>query len=484
MYFLVLIIAALSLVPLSYANSSRADQPTDEKKIFLLGGIVQFPSSLKTTNLVARYVRITLPTEGWLNLAEVEVIGRFPGENDDRNLALDKPTRQSSTADSGKAGSWLAVDGSADGLYSNGSVSHTNLEFSPWWEVDLGAECQIREIRIFNRGDGVQDRLKDIEIALMKKAGSRPLWLQNPTCRALEDSNVKTPPRLLNSNGLRVLSWTIFAAGVLVMIRNLWRQERLRKSILWNAFLIIAAIMLAIVLKINRKFDSLSSIACTGASIALSKYNYGLKGYKAFLDYTGGPLYYGSINSAGDFSKGIRGCVKLENPWMTPPPDPQGPKMMGLYFRDNYGFMPGYSPAIADYYALAFLLFGYSWPATFWLYFFLLGFSALLYFYAFHSNPNLLALLTCTLAGYLCLVVYMFHIGLALQDTRTISCLAVLPTMHLMSFLFAGKRWSGVLAFSILAQLALLLLVVRIRHSAVWFCLALALGSIAVIGQS
>lgn len=471
-----LVIKIWLLPVLCLAESSKTKNTETGSETYQVAGIVQYPSSIRIPGRWARYIKISLPRETWLHLAEVEVIGRFPGEINNRNLALDRPTRQSSTADFGKAGSWLAVDGSADGLYSNGSVSHTNLENSPWWEVDLGEVCKIEAIRVFNRTDGVEDRLHDVQISATKHTEPQPRWGQKPGDRSPQAHLLPRPPLLLSSVPLRVLSWMVLLSVGVFMVRSLWRQVGVRKLFLCHGFLILLAIALAIILKINRKFDSLPIIASTGASIALSKYNYGLEGYKAFLDYTAGPLNYGLLQSAGDFTKGVRKCVDLSDPRLTPAPDPEGLKVMALYYRDKYGFMPGYSPAISDYYALAFLLFGYSWPATFCLYFFLLSVSALLFFYSFQNYPPLLALLTSSLGGYVCLVTYMFYLGLALQDTRTISCLAVLPAMHLMSFIFAGKQWKGGVVLSTLAQLALLLIIMRIRHSAVWFSLALALG--------
>jgi hypothetical protein len=57
---------------------------------------------------------------------------------------------QSSTAPGGEAR--RAADGTPDGESANGSVSSTNQENVPWWQVDLGARKEISKIRVWNRG--------------------------------------------------------------------------------------------------------------------------------------------------------------------------------------------------------------------------------------------------------------------------------------------------------------------------------------------
>jgi hypothetical protein len=78
----------------------------------------------------------------------------------ERNWAGGKPANQSSTAL--EAGATRAVDGNRDGSFVNGSVTHTNLESHPFWEVDLGAVVPIDLIRLFNRIDCCRDRLRNV----------------------------------------------------------------------------------------------------------------------------------------------------------------------------------------------------------------------------------------------------------------------------------------------------------------------------------
>jgi len=51
------------------------------------------------------------------------------------------------------------VDGNNDGNYGANSVSHTEGQPQPWWQVDLGSVQGVRNIRIWNRTDCCGERL-------------------------------------------------------------------------------------------------------------------------------------------------------------------------------------------------------------------------------------------------------------------------------------------------------------------------------------
>lgn len=78
------------------------------------------------------------------------------------NHARGKTARQSSTAFSGDA--HRAVDGNADGIYANGSVTHTDRNAQAWWEVDLGFVTQVTRIDIYNRVDCCGTRLQNFYV--------------------------------------------------------------------------------------------------------------------------------------------------------------------------------------------------------------------------------------------------------------------------------------------------------------------------------
>jgi hypothetical protein len=105
-----------------------------------------------------RYVRVQLTSPGYLSLAEVQVMGTGSTTNSD--LALNKPASQSSTLPGTPAPS-VVVDGITDGSFGDGSVTATNLENNPWWEVDLGASVPISSIVVWNRTDCCGSRLSD-----------------------------------------------------------------------------------------------------------------------------------------------------------------------------------------------------------------------------------------------------------------------------------------------------------------------------------
>jgi hypothetical protein len=114
---------------------------------------------------VARYVRIELPGDGkLLSLAEVQV---FSGQE---NVAVTGSATQSSTDYQGEAA--RAIDGNTNGHYFEAqSTTHTRLEASPWWEVDLRRARPIDRIVLWNRTDGrLQARLAGCRVLLLDES--------------------------------------------------------------------------------------------------------------------------------------------------------------------------------------------------------------------------------------------------------------------------------------------------------------------------
>lgn len=52
------------------------------------------------------------------------------------------------------------------GTFTGGSQNHTELEASPWWQVDLGATRIVHAVVLFNRLDGVLDRVARFEVSV------------------------------------------------------------------------------------------------------------------------------------------------------------------------------------------------------------------------------------------------------------------------------------------------------------------------------
>ncbi len=121
----------------------------------------------------ARHVRISLEgKERILSLAEVQV---FAGE---KNLAPGGTARQSSTAFEGPAR--LAIDGSTDGDYDQGSTTHTAISDDPWWELDLGEARAIDRVVVWNRTHSepsIGERLAGFRLQLLD-GDRKTLWEQ------------------------------------------------------------------------------------------------------------------------------------------------------------------------------------------------------------------------------------------------------------------------------------------------------------------
>jgi hypothetical protein len=108
-----------------------------------------FPTEV-TINRTGRYIRVQLAGTNYLHMAEVQVLGTATPTN----VALNKTATQSSTHSSGAAAS-RAVDGNTDGVFANGSVTHTNSDANAWWHVDL---VQIETIVRLRSGTGLSFR--------------------------------------------------------------------------------------------------------------------------------------------------------------------------------------------------------------------------------------------------------------------------------------------------------------------------------------
>ena len=116
----------------------------------------------------ARFIRVTNNTpKGVLHLAEVEIY------HAGKNLALSSKASQSSQF--GDASADRAIDGNTDGSFGKKSVSHTNNETKPWLEIDLGAEKEIDQIKIYNRRDRLESRLKDFWVVAYDEK-RQPVW--------------------------------------------------------------------------------------------------------------------------------------------------------------------------------------------------------------------------------------------------------------------------------------------------------------------
>ena len=95
------------------------------------------------------------------------------------NVALNGTATQSSTDHGGVAS--RAIDGNTSGVWSQGSVTHTDADQPPhWWQVDLGDPYEIEEIQIYNRTDCCMDRLSDFDVYILNCNGNE-VWTNYQT---------------------------------------------------------------------------------------------------------------------------------------------------------------------------------------------------------------------------------------------------------------------------------------------------------------
>ncbi len=109
----------------------------------------------------ARFLRIELPRNGTLTLAEVQIL------SGGKNIAPQGKSKQSSTSNGGEAS--RATDGRTDGAFSSGTQTHTQeMENNPWWEIDLGTEHPVESVVVWNRTEGdIGKRLEGFTLTLL-----------------------------------------------------------------------------------------------------------------------------------------------------------------------------------------------------------------------------------------------------------------------------------------------------------------------------
>ncbi len=109
---------------------------------------------------MGRYVRIELPRQGTLTLAEVEV---FSGG---KNVARAGKATQKNTGYDGVAS--RGIDGNRDANYAANGQTHTHENTdNPWWEVDLGSELPVESVVIYNRSEEFAGRLDGFTLTIL-----------------------------------------------------------------------------------------------------------------------------------------------------------------------------------------------------------------------------------------------------------------------------------------------------------------------------
>ncbi|MGI9243306.1 MAG: DUF1592 domain-containing protein, partial [Verrucomicrobiales bacterium] len=121
----------------------------------------------RTGGVKAQTIRIINPDDGdndYLHLREVQVVSKG------KNIALQGTASQSSIhGNENERGANSAIDGDM------ASINHTSsmAESGEWWQVDLGREASIDEVRIYNRNDSptTESRLKNYTLEILDANG-------------------------------------------------------------------------------------------------------------------------------------------------------------------------------------------------------------------------------------------------------------------------------------------------------------------------
>lgn len=100
---------------------------------------------------------------GWGNAMYMRLGDRPLPPPPSANIALGRPATQSSTYIVGRSDD---AQGGNNGVRTGGFGFHTHKEKYPWWQVDLGHEQQIREVRVFNRMDEARERAVTLRVLL------------------------------------------------------------------------------------------------------------------------------------------------------------------------------------------------------------------------------------------------------------------------------------------------------------------------------
>ncbi len=131
-------------------------------------------------------------------------------ESSSENIAMLKPTKQSSTCSGGSSS--RAVDGNASTNWSDGSITHTCDTSTPWWEVDLENVNSIRQINIYNREDCCSNRLNNFYVFI-----SEFPFVSRDTADLKLDPNVTTT--FINEIPSPLVSIDLSVEGRYVMIQ-------------------------------------------------------------------------------------------------------------------------------------------------------------------------------------------------------------------------------------------------------------------------
>uniref|UniRef100_UPI003AAD69BF uncharacterized protein n=1 Tax=Centroberyx gerrardi TaxID=166262 RepID=UPI003AAD69BF len=123
--------------------------------------------TFKCDGMEGRYVNIVIPgRKEYLTLCEVEVYGDFVGHSgpSGNNIAVGGSVAQSSVHGTGVPE--RAIDGNRASHWAQGSCTHTQADFKPWWRLDLLKSYKVNYVTITNREDCCAQRIIGAEIRI------------------------------------------------------------------------------------------------------------------------------------------------------------------------------------------------------------------------------------------------------------------------------------------------------------------------------
>lgn len=113
-----------------------------------------------------------------LSVAEVIVTGSLDDSVVIKNVAVGKPSTQSTTCHGGVAS--RATDGNIASSWHSGSVTHTCYnQQETWWKVDLEQDYEIVAIQLTNRYDCCWDRLNNVIVEAFDSSGGLVYTMQH-----------------------------------------------------------------------------------------------------------------------------------------------------------------------------------------------------------------------------------------------------------------------------------------------------------------
>lgn len=221
-------------------------------------------------------------------------------------------------------------------------------------------------------------------------------------------------------------------------------------------------------------------------SIAVSKIKYNLKGglgYKAvsnemnkYLTSTQSDLNVGDLLTAtlDDNPKNITRALNAATHLSKA--DLPSHKHIDLgHFREQYVTTQLEDIGYADFYNIAFRLFGFHALSTHYFYFTLLFLSLALYFLAFHQSPSATILITLLISALFLIATStaMFCVSTpTFAANRFLSTLALFPFLHCIIYIFQTTPQTRLDKIYLLLQILLLAFTLNLRSSATWIVVA------------